>query len=250
MVNFEENERDFIRSIVRNVVQNVRIGEVAQVYSHVRDDDGSNFEADVLFPEEDEETRVAPIQGPHSNSIAVPKVGDKVVVEYIHGDKKNPIIRNIIHTDENRAPKGEAGMWRKRLDSGVSSGSVGDLFVTAHTRYNNNPAIDDYNSSIAEQAFFRVAKKDDAMDESNLPMTLEVYDDSVSDDAYIKAEANKVDGSDSAVPYGFKVDLNDGSFTIIDSDGYGIESDGSGNFTWYYETIDYNQGSTTTLPLK
>ena len=230
------------------MVQNSRIGHVVQVYEHIEDDDNSNFEADINFPgERDLEHRVAPIAGPHSDSIAVPKVGDKAVVEYIHGDKKNPIIRNTISTNTDRPPKGEAGMWRQRVESADSPSGSGDLYVTSHTRYNENPALEDYRDLDPEQAFFRVAKKDDAMDESDLPITFEVYDDPLDDESWIKLEANKAGGSNSSVPYGIKIDLSDGSFKVLDKEGYGIVSDGDGNFTWHHETINMSEGTTTSL---
>lgn len=46
---------------------------------------------------------------------------------------------------------------------------------------------------------------------------------------------------------GFNVNFNTGEFTVLDGSGHGIESDGSGNFTWHYETINYSEGTTTTL---
>lgn len=247
MVNMERNEADFIQQTVRNMIQNSRVGHVVQVYEHVEDDDNSNFEADVKIQGETTEHRVAPIQGPHNDSIAVPKVGDKVMVEYLHGDKKNPMIRNVINTNEDRPPKGEAGMWRQRVESGSTPAGDGDLYVTTHTRYNENPGLEDYRDLDPEQAFVRIAKKDDDMDENGLPMTVEMFDDAVNNDSWIKFEANKAGGVDSAVPYGFMVNLNDGSFKLVDKDGYGIESDGAGNFTWHHESIDFSEGTTTSL---
>lgn len=46
---------------------------------------------------------------------------------------------------------------------------------------------------------------------------------------------------------GAKFNFSSGVFKLLDGDGHGIESDGSGNFTWHYKSINYNQGSTTTL---
>lgn len=248
MVNLERNDVDFIKNTVRNMIQNPRVGHVVQVYEHLEEDDNSNFEADVNFPgEKDLEHRVAPIEGPHTDSIAVPKVGDKVVVEYLHGDKKNPVVRNIVNTNQDRPPQGFAGMWRKRIEGGSSPAGDGDMYLTTYTVYDQNPAAVDYRNLNAEESYVRIAKKADDLDSDGLPMTIEMVDSPRNDEAYVKIEANKANGADSAVPYGFLLDLSDGSFKIVDKDGYGIESDGSGNFTWHHESIDMSEGTTTSL---
>ena len=248
MVNLERNEVDFIKNTVRNMIQNPRVGHVVQVYEHLEEDDGSNFEVDVNFPGESNlEHRVAPVEGPHTDSIAVPKVGDKVVVEYLHGDKKNPIVRNVVGTNQDRPPEGSSGMWRKKIESGLSPAGDGDLYLTTHTTYDENPALNDYRELDAEESRVRIAKKEKATDTNDLPLSFELVDSPQNDEAYVKFEANKANGSDSTVPYGFILDLSDGSFKLIDKEGYGIESDGSGNFTWHHETIDKSQGTTTSL---
>lgn len=256
MVNIERNERDFIKQTVRNMMQNSRVGHVVQVYEHVDDDDNSNFEADVNFPgEKNLEHRVAPILGPHNDSIAIPKVGDKVVVEYLHGDKKNPVVRDIVNTNEDRATKGEAGMWRQKIQSGETPSGPGDLYLTTHTRYDENPALKDYRDLEVEEAFVRVAKKGDSMWGDYLPLELEMYDSPLNEESWLKVEANRyippADGEDevteSPVPYGIKLDLDGGSFRIVDAAGYGISSDGEGNMTMRYETKEEITGEAVTL---
>lgn len=45
---------------------------------------------------------------------------------------------------------------------------------------------------------------------------------------------------------GMQFDPSNGSFKMLDEGGYGIESDGSGNFTWYAKDVN-TTNSTTTL---
>lgn len=261
MPNFERNEKDFIKQTVRNMVQNSRVGHVVQVYEHVDDDDNSNFEADVNFPgEKNLEHRVAPILGPHNDSIAVPKVGDKVLVEYIHGDKKNPVIRGNVNTNEDRATKGEAGMWRQKVQSGETPSGPGDIYLTTHTRYDENPALKDYRDLEVEESFVRIAKKEDAMWRNYLPLEFEMYDSPLNNESWLKAEANRyipvpqgetVDpdatAEKSPVPYGFMLNMTGGSFRLIDASGYGISCDGNGNMTFRYETKEEITGEAVTL---
>lgn len=247
---FERNEADFIKQTVRSMSQNPRVGKVVQVYEHLQDDDDSNFEADVNFPEEEDlEHRVTPISNPGVGSIDVPRVGDKVIVEYLHGDKENPVITRHVDTNQDRAVKGIAGMYRSKFDSDgrKSPAGDGDLYLTGTTYYDKNPALNDYRDLTPHRSFVRIAKKGEAMDEDSLPMSIEMYDDPEEGDAWVKLEANKADGADSTVPYGLMINLKDGSFKIVDKEGYGIESDGAGNFTWHHESIDFSEGTTTSL---
>lgn len=47
---------------------------------------------------------------------------------------------------------------------------------------------------------------------------------------------------------GMTFNFDTGEFTILDGDGYGIESEsGTGSFTWHHESIDFSEGTTTTL---
>lgn len=247
-IDFERNETDFIRQTVRSMVQNPRVGQVVQVYEHLTDDDDSNFEADVNFPEEkDLEHRVAPITNPGADAIDVPRVGDKVVVQYLHGDKKNAVITDTVDTNKDRAVKGLAGMYRRKYPSEPSPAGDGNIYLTGATYYDDTAGLNDYRDLTPEKAFIRIAKKADDMDEDALPMTIEMVDDPEGDDAYVKIEANKAGGADSTVPYGVKINLKDGSFKIVDKEGYGIESDGAGNFTWHHESIDFSEGTTTSL---
>lgn len=56
----------------------------------------------------------------------------------------------------------------------------------------------------------------------------------------------KVSG-DGTNEMGMSLNFANDSFKLLDGDGYGLVSDGSGNFTMHYESWDWNQGTTTTL---
>jgi len=58
----------------------------------------------------------------------------------------------------------------------------------------------------------------------------------------------KNDGSvvieDEETEQGIKLDGESGGFKLLDDGGYGIVSDGDGNFEWYHQDVNFNQGST------
>jgi len=75
---------------------------------------------------------------------------------------------------------------------------------------------------------------------------LRVYEHKV---AHISIELNKVGGEDTDGTWGIKFDLKTGTFELADSSGFGIESDGSGNFTFHHKTIDFNEVAEDVGPL-
>jgi len=70
----------------------------------------------------------------------------------------------------------------------------------------------------------------------------EVYQNN-NDETIISATRQPEDGGDPDM--GIELNLSTGEFKIGDGSGFGIVSDGSGNFTWYIQSLDYvSDGST------
>lgn len=251
MTGINPSDSSFVDGRIDNKVQLPRIGRIQEVFEHTEADDKTNFEVDVQIIGEDVQHRTIPYQHESNNEIVVPTVGDKVIVEYRDGQVLQPIARNIVYTNKDRPPLGRAGMWRKRIDSGDSPAGPGSLYIESFTEYDVDPAqTDPQDHGSVEESWVRIGKKvqDDAgEDGEDLPFEIEVLDAPASDEAHIKLELNKVDGMDSSVSWGLKLDVKTGQFKLIDSEGYGIVSDGSGNFTWHHEDIDFSQGSTDSL---
>ena len=254
MTQFDATQGAQISKQIQQAVERPRLGRVVEVFEHVNDADRSNFEVDIsLLDTSSKQLRAVAWQAPQNDEVHVPKVGDKVVVEYRGKSKKTPIARNAVFTNEDRPPKATAGTWRKRVESDSSPAGDGDLYIESETRYSedpSDPAFDPVEATI-ESSMIRMAKKADDLDDSrdtmDLPMNVEILDDPDGDAAHVKVELNKLDGADSSASWGMMFDLKTGTFKILDAEGYGIESDGAGNFTWHYETIDYSQGTTTSL---
>lgn len=249
MVNFERTQRDFIRKQVKELVQNPRIGRVVEVYEHTGLDDDTNFEVDVNFPNEDTQHRQIPYQGVDGDSIAIPQVGDKVMVEYMRGEKNPPVARNFLYTNVDRPPVGKAGMWRQRFQTGTTPAGDGNLYITGYTEYDGDASTVDKTELTPQSTWIQIAKHDDELETpaTNAPMKIEVYDSEVDDESYISVEMNVKNGSDSTETWGLKLDAKSGELKLVDPEGYGIESDGAGNFTWHHESIDFSEGTTTSL---
>lgn len=249
MVNFERNQRDFIRKQIKEVVENPRIGRVVEVYEHTVEDDDTNFEVDVNFPNEDTQHRQIPYEGVDGDSIAIPQVGDKVMVEYRRGAGSPPIARNFVYTNVDRPPVGRAGMWRQRFITGDTPAGDGNLYITGYTEYDGDPSETDKSELEPESTWVQIAKHDDEEEEpvDSAPMKIEVYDSEKDDASHVSLELNTVDGEDASATWGIKFDAKEGTFKLVDPAGYGIESDGEGGFTWHNESIDFSEGTTMSL---
>jgi hypothetical protein len=254
MSRFNSNESSRIARQISESVERQQIGRVVEVFEHVVDDDKSNFEVDVeLIDSRQKQFRAIPWQQPQSNEIKVPKVGDKVIVEYRGQSKKIPIARSAVNTSEDRPPKGRAGVWRRRVESGDSPAGSGDLYIESFTEYDQPTGRPKFSKDTAtpETSYIRIGKKEDDLDDptkgTDVPMFLEVVDSPKDDDAHIRLELNRVDGSESTNSWGLELDVKTGEFKLLDGDGYGLVSDGSGNIEVLYETFKYNQGATDSL---
>lgn len=248
MTRINGTQSSFIDQKIDDKVENIRIGRVQQVFEHSSTDDQSNFEVDVKILGEDVQHRAIPHQQESNDEISVPTVGDKVIVEYRQGAKTQPIARNAVYTNEDRPPLGKAGMSRKRITSDDSPAGPGDLFVESYTDYDVNPAqTNPDNAQSINEAWVRIAKKADDSDADDLPVSIEIRESPKDDSAEVKMSINSVDGHESNPTWGIKFDLKTGEFKILDAGGYGIVSDGYGNFTWHHESINESNGTSDSL---
>lgn len=248
MTGLDRSQSSWTDQKIDRKIQNPRIGKVQEVFEHTQDDDKSNFEVDVKILGEDVQHRAIPYQHESNNEIVVPTVGDKVIVEYRQGAQPQPIARNVVYTNRDRPPIGRAGMWRKRIASGDSPAGEGDLYIESYTDFDVDPAqTNPKPSDGVEKSWVRIAKKTADGDTDDLPVAIELLDSPKDDEAHVTIELNSIDGQESGPSWGLKLDLKTGEFKLLDSEGYGIVSDGQGNFTWHHETIDESQGTTDSL---
>jgi len=248
MSQFERNDVSLIEKEIEEQVNHPVIGVVSQVYEHTNSDDDSNFEVDVeIRAGTAKETRV-PVHTPGSDVITPPKVGDKILVIYTEGRTKRPVALGTGWSNKDRPPLGRAGMFRNRFESDTSPAGDGDLHITGYTDYDGEPSSTDKRELSPEETFVQITKhvegeNPDPSDSSSLPAKIEMYDSPSTDEAWISVEINKRDGSDSDATWGMKFNIKTGEVKLVDPSGYGIKSDGDGNFVWEYESKTENQVS-------
>lgn len=114
MTEFDRTERKYIEQIIDRAVSMPQIGVVEEVTEHTSTSDLSNFEATVKLRDEQQSRRDVPIATSSSGILHVPEVGDMVIVSFLdeNGNSEFPVITGTVYTDQDRAPLGEAGIFR------------------------------------------------------------------------------------------------------------------------------------------
>lgn len=256
MTRFERNESALIQKIIDENVKLPVVGIVDQVFEHSASDDDSNWEVNVLINGKTAKLPRIPVHTPGSDIIAPPKVGDKILVTYTGGKSLRPVAFGTGWSNTDRPPLGRAGMYRNRFESGSSPAGSGDLHITGYTSYDETPASNDKRNLNPEETFVQISKhaEGDNMDPSTagqLPAKVEMYDSPSNDEAWISVEINKEDGSDSDATWGMKFNIKTGEWKLVGPKGFGITSDGEGNFVWEHKDITFDEisGSTGNLSL-
>jgi hypothetical protein len=171
-------------------------------------------------------------------------------------------------------------MTRNKFESTGSAVGNGNINVTGYTEYDRNPAVErvevpegltDENTDdepAPERAWYQIAKHSPTPDPimpKKADMMIQMYDSPRTNRSEIRLRGNQVDfdssqmleallnfksgdiylkAENSTGEFGLRMNSKNGRFKIMDQKGYGIESDGSGNFTWHYESIEHSKGTT------
>lgn len=254
MSEFDRSETGLITQQVSQQQSTAKVGTVVQVYEHTTTDDGSNFEADVVFDGGTRTERVAPIAMHAADSIAVPRVGDTVVVTFLDDQSDTGVIVGHVSTAVDRPPVGTAGLQRRRIPGANSPLGNGDLYIDTFTEYvGGDPSSIDPDNLDADKSLIRLAAYDSPeakpTDESTPAASIELREAETDDEATISLKVNKKDGNDTAQTWGVQLNVKTGEITVSDSSGFGIESDGEGNFTWHHKKINFNEVTKSTGPL-
>lgn len=98
---------DTIAAIVRHELAAVRtteLGVVEDVHPHTDGDDDDNYGVDVVLKNSGLALKRVPVATGHVGSVAIPNVGDLVLVAFDHGDVNQPIVVGRLYDDEDRPP--------------------------------------------------------------------------------------------------------------------------------------------------
>lgn len=199
------------------------VGRVTKVWAKPDNDlETGNIELNIITRGRSHEFRRVPfIAFDHPGHTYVPQVDEHVLVHFRGGRGKQPIATDVVYTREDRAPNALPGHWRHEFDS-----DDGKIYLEAE------PA----NGEAGDPNVIRIAHKDGSLENPKSVIELDISGGTTT--ARIDLGINE---------QGIEFDGETGRFTLLDGGGYGIESDGSGNFTWYHESVDYVDAQNTTL---
>lgn len=98
---------DTIAAIVAHELAAVRtteLGVVQDVHPHSDADDDDNYGVDVTLKNSGLALRRVPVATGHVGSVAIPNIGDLVLVGFDHGDVNAPVVLGRLYDDEDRPP--------------------------------------------------------------------------------------------------------------------------------------------------
>jgi phage baseplate assembly protein gpV len=98
---------DTIAAIVRHELNAVRISEIGvvdDVYPHRAADDEDNYGVDLTLRNSGLALKRVPVITGHVGTVAIPNVGDLVLVTFDHGDVNQPIVLGRLYNSLDRPP--------------------------------------------------------------------------------------------------------------------------------------------------
>jgi uncharacterized protein involved in type VI secretion and phage assembly len=103
---------DTMRKIAQHELRKmhvVELGKVTSVFPHSDDNDKDNHACNVQLKNKELELRQVPVATHGIGFVNIPQVGDLVLVSFINGDLKSPIIIGRLYNDKDRPPISKAG---------------------------------------------------------------------------------------------------------------------------------------------
>ena len=98
---------DTIQKIIQHELRAVRISEfgvVTDVYPHKSTEDNDNYACDVRLKNSELLLKRVPIATGHIGTVAIPNIGDLVILAFDKGDINQPVIIGRLYNDEDRPP--------------------------------------------------------------------------------------------------------------------------------------------------
>jgi phage baseplate assembly protein gpV len=96
-----------LQQIIRHELQSLRIAElgvVEAIYPHSDGGDNDNYGCDVRLKNSDLLLKRVPVASGHIGTVAIPNIGDLVLLTFDKGDINQPIIIGRLYNDEDRPP--------------------------------------------------------------------------------------------------------------------------------------------------
>ncbi len=103
-----------IQAIVKEELAGLHITQLAEVtdlFSHESDSDKNNYQVSVMLRDSGISLPKVSVATQRIGSVALPKIGDLVIVQFIGGDIHHPIITGRVYNDVDRPPVAKPNEW-------------------------------------------------------------------------------------------------------------------------------------------
>jgi len=105
---------ELIRAVVRNELDTMHVtelGVVSKARPHASAGDKENYACDVMLRDIGLELKGVPVATQRIGHVAIPNVGDLVLIGFVHGDIQNPVIVGRLHNNVDRPPVAKDEEW-------------------------------------------------------------------------------------------------------------------------------------------
>lgn len=112
-----------LRALVRDELARLRTAELAvvqELHPHASDSDGDNYACTVALRDSGLVLSRVPVATQRVGSVAIPEVGELVLVQFIGGELNAPVITGRLYNDEDRPPANDAGQAVVHLPLGAA----------------------------------------------------------------------------------------------------------------------------------
>lgn len=193
------------------------VGRVTKVYPKTDDDlETGNIEVNVQTRSRDHEWRRIPfIAFDHPGHTYVPQEGDHVLVDFMSGRGMQPVVTDVVYTEEDRAPNALPGHWRHEFELDDEN-----LYLEAE------PA----DGGEGDPDVIRMGVKPEGLGDPSTEVAVDVSEDDT--EVRIKTDGNvTIDADDT----NSEITIKTGGDVSVDADG-DVDLDANGN-------VDINSSS-------
>lgn len=109
-----EDLYSLLQAMIREEVARLHIaeiGEVTELFSHEGDSDKNNYQVSVRLRDSELVLPKVSVATQRIGSVAIPNVGDLVLVQFIGGDIHRPVITGRLYNDVDRPPVANPKEW-------------------------------------------------------------------------------------------------------------------------------------------
>lgn len=121
------NLYDTITQIVRQEMQQLRSAEIAvvqELHPHEVDGDKDNYACTVVMRDSDIVLKKVPLCSGRLGFVAIPDIGDVVLVQFVNGSVNAPVIVGSLYSEASRPPANSEGVALMHLPQGASEDSA------------------------------------------------------------------------------------------------------------------------------